>query len=93
MARTKNRVSDKSVPFLIYLRASQKQLFLDLREEIKDMWWKKYAESLTYRDLVIRAMISFKEKVIKEDSADAEVASKLEDMKKSKLSKYERTKF
>lgn len=93
MSRPRAEKPNRSVSFMIYVDELHKQEFIDLRTEIRDLWWKKYHASLTYRDIIIKACACFRDKLLSNDVTNIDEVVKINEIKKDRLSKYERINF
>jgi hypothetical protein len=83
----------KLVMFNIYVTTLTKKEVIDLRNLIKKLWWNKYNSTITYAEMVYKALLNLKEGLEKKSDELGAMEVRQSDIKRQNLYKYERVRF
>jgi hypothetical protein len=70
--------------FQIYIQEEDKKTFKESRQEIKQLWYRKYGESLSLSNIIIKSLIYLRDYLKSSETVD------VYDSKRKDLYKYER---
>lgn len=71
----------------IYIQQNEEKLFRETKEEIRQLWYRKNGETISFSTVLVKSLIHFRDFLKSEDSSEA---SAMYDSKRKDLYKYER---